>query len=323
MDKKQLKKDTKGKQNSVKLFMDFALYDKSRLFANETSKERGKFPEEKSFMKIPPISTLLKNISIMKPTLSSILKSKKLIDKFEKKDGFKKITKEQFDIVYNRLKKLGIDQIGCVKISEKDVFTHLGIPLGAPYEYLLVFTDEQNKDKILTSPSIESMLAVGEIYGTTGNASNEISIILDNMGFGAMPSHSLGGVIDYTKLAMRANLGHIGRHGILIEPKSGANHRIGAVFTNIDNLEDFFDNNEDYTWVEDFCKQCGKCIKSCPAKAIYNEKQIDQKGFVTCMEYKKCNNEFGSQFGCNICVAVCPFTVVGYDKIKKSFKKSK
>jgi epoxyqueuosine reductase len=173
----------------------------------------------------------------------------------------------------------------------------------------------------LTSPSIDSQAEVGRVYGVTGNASNKVTTLLESLGYGAMPSHSLGGVIDYTKLGYLAGLGCIGRHGLLIEPTAGSNHRLGAVFTNISNLDEYFDNTNEHMWIQDFCAKCGKCIRKCPVDAINQEPSTNENGYTTCIDYKMCGVEFGDKYGCNICVAVCPFTTVGYEKIKKSFLK--
>ena len=319
MDKRDLWKRTKGAQNKFKLILDFALYDKAQIFANESSKERGRFPDNDAGMKKPPLSAIFRNFRSVRFTLASIVKSYRLTKKFRTRSEDKEINELQFNKIYEKLKSLGMDQIGYVRLGERDIFTHLGEPLGIPYEHLLIFTDEQDKARILTSPSVESQMAVMDTYGSTGNASNEISMLLDDMGFGAMPSHSLGGVIDYTRLAMEANLGYPGRHGCLIEPISGANNRIGAVFTNISNLGGFLHNTQDFTWIADFCRKCGKCVRACPAGAIFTESKTDENGFVTSMDYNKCNMEFGTKYGCNYCIAICPFTVQGYEKIKNAF----
>lgn len=74
-------------------------------------------------------------------------------------------------------------------------------------------------------------------------------------------------------------------------------------------------------WIQDFCAKCGKCIQKCPGNTIKKEASVNENGYITCIDYKKCGVEFGDKFGCNVCVAVCPFTTVGYDKIKESFLK--
>ena len=308
--KEYLKKNAKGKLNKQLLLLDFPMLDQSNVKALDTSIARAPFPDQKKI----PVKMLL-NMPKMMPAMLSMFQSRKLIKKFHVKDRSQSIDAQTFERMIRQLKECGIDNIGYVKIDEADVFKHLAVP----YQHVIIFTARQEKSPILTSPSIQSQVEVSRIYGVTGRAANKVSLFLDQHGFGAMPSHSLGGAIDYTKLAYRAGLGCFGRHGLLIEPTSGPNHRIGAIFTNIDNLGDYFNPTNEHLWIKDFCKTCGKCITKCPAKAIKETPAVNENGYTTCIEYEKCGVEFGSNYGCNVCVAVCPFTTAGYEKIKNSF----
>ncbi len=312
MDKQVAKQNTKGKMNKQLLMVDLPLLDKATLFASDKSIARAPFPCDRK-MPVEMITAIPKMISAM----TTFFKSRRIIQRTKVKTEEKTITTDEFKQIISKLKSCNIDNIGYVKISDMDVFKHYGVP----YKNVIIFTAHQETEPILTSPSIDSQVEVGRIYGVTGKASNELSIMLENMGYGAMPSHSLGGVIDYTKLGYLAGLGCIGRHGLLIEPASGPNHRLGAVFTNISNLGEYFNSTNEYMWIQDFCVKCGKCIRKCPINAIKKEPTINENGYTTCIEHEKCGVEFGDKYGCNICVAVCPFTTVGYEKIKKSFLK--
>lgn len=313
MSKEYLIKTAKGKLNKMLLKADLLLLDKSELRASPTSIERASFPDKEK-MPLIMIFKMPKMISAM----TSFFKSKKLIKKLEVKKESQSIDEKFMDEINTFLKKRAIDDIGYVCLTEADVFKCLAVP----YRHVIIFTAKQDKDEILTSPSIRSQVEVGRIYGETGTASNELTEFLTDRGYGAMPSHSLGGVIDYVKLARKAGLGEIGRHGLLIEPTSGSNHRIGAVFTNIENLNEFFDSTNNHEWIKDFCEKCGKCKMKCPIEAIKDVPTINENGYTTCIDHKKCEVIFGNQFGCNICVAVCPFTTVGYDHLKsKSVKR--
>lgn len=312
--KEEMVKNTKGKLNKKLLQADIPLLEKSEMKASNTSIARAPFPDKEKMS----LKMILKIYKMM-PAMTSFFTSVRII---KRTDIIKKYTTMDKNIHKNIVKILEnyqVDNIGYVKLSNEDVFKHLAIP----YKYAIIFTAKQDKNEILTSPSIRSQVEVGRIYGKTGNAANKLSEYLTKQGFGAMPSHSLGGVIDYTKLGKRAGFGEIGRHGLLIEPKSGPNHRLGAVFTNINNLDKFFMNDQDYSWIKEFCNKCGKCIKQCPAKAIKEDTTKNENGYITAIEYKKCEIVFASEFGCNICVAICPFTTIGYEKIKSSYIKQK
>ena len=314
MNKQYIRKNANGKLNKQLLLVDLPLLDKASIFASDKSIERAPFPDEKR-MSIEMLIAIPKMISAM----TTFFKSRKIIKQLHVKGEEQAILSRDFEKMMKLLKDCNIDNVGYVKISDMDIFKNYGVP----YNHVIIFTAHQEVEPILTSPSIDSQIEVGRIYGVTGKASNEVAKLLESLGYGAMPSHSLGGVIDYTKLGYLAGLGCIGRHGLLIEPKSGPNHRLGAVFTNISNLDEFFYNTNEHIWIKDFCEKCGKCIKMCPGKAIMEKPTTNENGYTTCIDYKKCGVEFGEKFGCNVCVAVCPFTITGYDKIKKSFLKDK
>lgn len=307
MDQNEIRKNTKGKLNKQLLMVDLPLLDKAKLFASDKSIARAPFPNKKK-MSVEMIIALPKMIGALK----TFFDSRKIIKKSKLKAEEKPIRLDEFKQVISELKSCNIDNIGYVKISDMDIFKHYGVP----YKNVIIFTAHQDTDPILTSPSVESQVEVSRIYSTTGKASNEAAKLLESLGYGAMPSHSLGGVVDYTKLGYLAGVGCIGRHGLLIEPISGPNHRLGAIFTNISNLGEYFDNTNEHMWIKDFCAECGKCIKKCPGKAINKEPIVNENGYTTCIDFKKCGVEFGENFGCNVCVAVCPFTTVGYKKIK-------
>ncbi|MFI3284692.1 MAG: hypothetical protein R3Y57_06380 [Erysipelotrichaceae bacterium] len=164
------------------------------------------------------------------------------------------------------------------------------------------------------------MIEVMKVYGDTGVACLKLSDYLRNLHFAAIPNHSLGGNIDYTKAAYKANLGFIGKHGMLITPKNGPCNRLSIVYTNIENLAEFLPAKEDYSWAASFCAQCKKCVRSCPYQAIYEEAIIDENGHVSCISNQKCGSGF-AEYGCAICIAACPFTSVGYKTIKSKFIK--
>ena len=197
MDKQVIKQNAKGKMNKQLLMVDLPLLDKAKIFASDKSIERAPFPDEKK-MPLEMLSVMPKMMGAM----TTFFKSIRMIKKTKIKDEEKLISKDDFDSLIEVLKKNKIDNIGYVKISEKDIFKHYGVP----YKNVIIFTAHQDIDPILTSPSIYSQAEVGRIYGVTGKASNDASKLLESLGYGAVPSHSLGGVVDYTKLGYLAGL---------------------------------------------------------------------------------------------------------------------
>ncbi|MCK4897065.1 MAG: [Fe-S]-binding protein, partial [Candidatus Heimdallarchaeota archaeon] len=94
-----------------------------------------------------------------------------------------------------------------------------------------------------------------------------------------------------------------------------------AVFTSIQNLP--ITDGDEHSWIGEFCKTCLKCIKDCPPQAILKEPINHDTGRVTHIDNNKCLPYFGENYGCSICIKVCPFNNSSYDRIKVAFEKRK
>lgn len=90
------------------------------------------------------------------------------------------------------------------------------------------------------------------------------------------------------------------------------------VYTNIENLP--FQDESEYDWVLDFCAMCKKCIRKCPPRAIRDNPQPDVDGRISAIDADKCGPYMSANHGCGICIAICPFSMAGYDKIETNFK---
>lgn len=103
-------------------------------------------------------------------------------------------------------------------------------------------------------------------------------------------------------------------------PHGGTRLRISAVYTNITNLP--VRPTNPHTWIPDFCAKCRRCIRSCPPGAIYDEPRDAEWVGKSCIDYGACLDYFSREWGCAVCVAVCPFSNAGYDKVKLRFDRA-
>jgi ferredoxin len=288
---------------------DIHLAENAVLFSNKKSISKRSYPDGKHFSP-GDIVKLFGKFGYMLKSMGSLQSNLRLI---KRKTNFSRnsITSENWKKLEIRMRQLGVDSYGWLRLDEEDVYQGKGIP----YTHALIITINMDAKIFKTVPSMDGQLEVMRVYGETGEAVNQISRLLRKLHYNAVPNHSMGGAIDYAKAGVKAGIGAMGRHGMLITPEAGACHRSAIVYTDIKNLGDYIPPQEDHSWVSEFCAHCGKCIRSCPTGAIYENPEEDEYGNVSAVEYEKCSAGF-AEYGCGICIRACPFTSVGYEKLK-------
>lgn len=270
-------------------------------------------PTEKMSMAKMSTRQAMGVLPIMLPLMVKMRASSKLYDgKFQPKQS------EASPEFINKLEILargaGAKDIQYVKVPHNAIFQHKGIP----HDYAIVFTVEMDQKNMSTSPSYDSFREVAKGYKNLATIGNKLARFMRKNGFAAYPGTALGGLTDYTHLGELAGLGAIGYHGILITPGEGARLRINTIYTNITNLPIKTDN--EHLWVRDFCAMCKKCIRGCPVGAIFQQPQPRGDGGMQSIDHAACRDFFNQNFGCAVCLAKCPFSEMGYEKVKLRFK---
>ena len=208
----------------------------------------------------------------------------------------------------------GVKDMRYIRVPEYSIFKDKGIP----YQYAIVYTVEMEKEPISSAPSFEAMEEVARGYKNLAIVGSTLGKFLRSHGYAAYPGTALGGVTDYVHLGELAGLGAIGYHGLLITPGEGARLRIATIYTNIENLP--IQTENEHLWVRDFCAMCKKCVRQCPAEAIFNEPVPRGDGGMQCIDHGSCRDYFTNNYGCAVCLAVCPFSQAGYEKVQERFK---
>ncbi|MCC6547562.1 tRNA epoxyqueuosine(34) reductase QueG [Candidatus Sumerlaeota bacterium] len=121
--------------------------------------------------------------------------------------------------------------------------------------------------------------------------------------------------VDYGPLmerawAVRAGLGFIGKHTLLIHPKEGSFHFLGALLTTAE-----LDPTGSLPLARDGCGDCRRCIDACPTGAITEPWKLDARrclSYLTIEKQGAIDDEFHDRFaanifGCDICQDVCPY----------------
>lgn len=252
-------------------------------------------------------------LPVMGPLMWGMRKSSKLYD------GEFTPTKEEADAQFiARLEQIakdaGAQDIKYVRVPRNAIFQDKGIP----HEYAIVFTVEMDKENLSNAPSIDAFIEVARGYKRLAQIGNKLAAVMRKNGYAAYPGTALGGITDYVHLGELAGLGAIGYHGMLITPHEGTRLRINTIYTNIANLP--LETENEHLWVRDFCSMCHKCIRKCPVSAIYDQPVPRGDGGMQCIDHDACRDYFNNNYGCAVCLVACPFSQVGYDKVKAKFK---
>ena len=229
----------------------------------------------------------------------------------------KQISSSDLSDLQEYAKEIGIDQLGFAEIDPSYIFAEKRIL----YKNAIVLLMKMDPEIIKTAPSKATEEEIFSTYYKLNIAVNKIKDFLNQKGYNAEASPALGGEVNFTLLAQKAGMGYIGKHGLLITPEFGPSLRLAAVFTDIENLP--IDERNEHSWIKEFCNTCNKCVRKCPAQAIYKEPKVFPDNTEEHIDYKKCAVPFSNQKGCTICVKECTFFKSDYYKIKKSFMNKK
>lgn len=212
--------------------------------------------------------------------------------------------------------------VGFTNVPQELIFKDKVIP----FPYALVVVQEMNRDSINMAPKIEAGIEVTNVYNSLGIITNDIANwIKKRYNIECMANHPLGGLVDTVPLAEKAGLGIIGRNGMLLTREYGPRCRISPIF--IDRkLFDYTDNSDHY-WMKEFCKKCGKCMRSCPTQAIYKEPKLsvsyngEAEDRYESYDRERCFISFSATMGCAVCIQCCPFSQKPekYDTLKELY----
>jgi epoxyqueuosine reductase len=275
------------------------------LFGGPGSDDHKKFPVSGE--------TLLDTMTVMRGTFSGLRQTFKDLDENPDEplrlveDGFLKDFEE-----YAR--SLGIASIGYAKLPVEYIFKDKAVL----FRDAIVLSMEMDREKMSMAPSAETQKMVLETYRDLGYVTNKLAGYLREKGYSVQASHPLGGPALYLPLGELAGMGYHGRHGLLITPELGPRHRLSAIYTSIENLP-YTDVNE-HEWIADFCRTCGRCIQTCPGKAIREEPVHNSNGTITHIDNTKCFPEFSGNYGCSVCIKECLFNTGSYEENKSGFK---
>ena len=196
------------------------------------------------------------------------------------------------------------DVVGIVRMKQEWVFE--GFQVNEPW--LIMLGIAQDYEKIATAPEYTSNMEVLDQYNRGHRAGYKLANWIRGQGWHAERYKGfLGTPLTMIPPAIEAGFGQLGKHGSLISRKYGPCFRLSYVLTELPLAADHADDIP----VDDFCERCQVCTRQCPTGAISDTKQWVRGVEKWYVDFDKCIPYFNDTFGCNVCIAVCPFSRPG------------
>lgn len=225
-------------------------------------------------------------------------------------------------------KHYGAKLVGVAKMEDYHYYSHrgrkaesYGQEVKPEHPYGIVFAIEMDKEMINRAPQIAEVVEVSKTYVDAAVIGMLLSYYIRELGYDAR-NHMDGNYLVVAPLVARdADLGDIGRNGILITKQFGSRVRLGVVTTDMPLTTD---ERIDFG-LEDFCKACKRCVRTCPGKAIPSEdpKDIDgvERWQIKQEDCYKMWRSIGTD--CGICITSCPFSQGIDNELIEKMKDSK
>jgi reductive dehalogenase len=214
-------------------------------------------------------------------------------------------------------KFFGADVVGVSYLDQAYVYSHsaknnpaagtkAGDPINLPHKFAICLGFESDYEKFLTNNSriSDAEYGLGNLH--TIEPTFLLAAYIREMGYPARAHYYGRGEVNPIPLAVNAGLGELGRHGMLIHEDYGSRLHLAVVTTDLP-LE--VDQPVDIG-VEEVCKYCMKCARTCPShsitfggKEVHNGVERYRINVDSCYKYRLASK--GQWSNCVICVSSC------------------
>lgn len=225
---------------------------------------------------------------------------------------------EAKEIIKNKARELGADEVGVALIEATDIYKGRSID----EKFAIVVGQKMLWREFQNVISNESAIECMRIYFTLGEIVIALAGFIRSMGYACKVEHPIGDSdVLHVPLALKAGFGELGRHGSIIHPTMGPLFRLGSVITSMPLA---IDHPID-AGIAKFCDSCKACRIYCPANAIPDERSPeagkDHLGNDRYMiDTGKCFPYFAKHNYCSICLPVCVYQHKEWAKDYEGFK---
>ena len=224
------------------------------------------------------------------------------------------------EFLTNHIKSFGYflkaDVMGACKVPESAYYSHdkQGNPISPLYENAIVIVMRKELKAMRASTGHDWMgdPISFQAYQHLGMIAETMANYVRRLGWDASAQYGPSFVDRYSVLLppilLAAGIGEVSRAGIILNPYLGLAYKAAVVLTDMPIIPD---QPIDFG-LQDFCRDCKICAKSCPSNAISTEEKVMYNGYETWkLDTRRCASyNFTNKNGtmCNTCVKSCPWS---------------
>jgi len=208
------------------------------------------------------------------------------------------VTPDFWEKFENKAKELGVDLIGYTPVIENYIFKDLKL-YG---KNAVILGMEMKWDKIKNAPSAICEIEVFRVYKELGDVTIELAEFLKEQGYKSEAHHPFGGKLLFGPHAIAANLGILGRNGLIITPEFGPRQRWSIITTDAEIPKT---EKRDFSKLKEYCEKCGACVRGCKGGSVYETPIEKENGVITHIDRSKCIQSILENNYCSYCLRIC------------------
>lgn len=197
-----------------------------------------------------------------------------------------------------KAKELDVNLIGYTPVNENFVFKGLEV-YG---KNAIILGMEMKWEKIKNAPGVICEIEAFRVYKELGDVTIDLAEYLKEQGYKSEAHHPFGGKLLYGPHVVAANLGIMGRNGLILTPEFGPRQRWSIITTDAEIPET---EEQDFRKLIEFCEKCGACVISCKGGAVYENPIEKENGVITHIDRSKCIHSILENNYCSYCLIIC------------------
>ncbi|MFW9943295.1 MAG: hypothetical protein ACFFFT_19830, partial [Candidatus Thorarchaeota archaeon] len=197
-----------------------------------------------------------------------------------------------------KARELNVDLIGYTPVIENYIFKGLKV-YG---KNAIILGMEMKWDKIKEAPGAICEIEVFRVYKVLGDVTIELAEYMKEQGYKSEAHHPFGGKLLYGPHVTAANLGIMGRNGLILTPEFGPRQRWSIITTDAEIPKTKL---RDFTELKDFCEKCGACVRECKGGSVLETPIKKENGVITHIDRSKCIQSILDNNYCSYCLKIC------------------